>query len=225
MLERDKWFYFAGGKSAQDLEELESALRDIPDSEFVFHVNTGKNDFANWVEGVLDERDLAAELRTVMERKDTLEIIKRHLHRMKSARPNELKILPPAVIEKKEDKSEEKADGSELVESPLNLSAFIEPAPTYKIESAKKVAAPDRFPADAGLKEHELGKEELDEIVEETKEELQLEERKIGAKDAAKQKRSESHKFVIKEFIYGFILGLIFGLIMLGALFNIKVCY
>ncbi|MFH0870379.1 MAG: hypothetical protein V1866_04975 [archaeon] len=65
MITEDKWFYFVGGRKASSIEELRSVLEAIDDNEFTFHCNSGKNDFANWVEGIFAERDLARRMRGV----------------------------------------------------------------------------------------------------------------------------------------------------------------
>lgn len=210
MIEKDKWFYFAGGKSAQSLEDLALVLKEIPGEEFALHVNAGKNDFANWIEGVLNEDELAAELRNVMERKDTIDLIKRHIHRHKEH-------SAPERIQASEEK--------EIVDAPVSLSSFLEPVPEYIPDN--KVSEPEKLSGNA-KEERVLDTYALRAMVKETKEEI--EERHvedIEEKDIEKvNKQKETvHKFVVREFIYGFVLGLIFGLIMLGALFNIKVCY
>jgi hypothetical protein len=86
LIPEDKWFYFTGGKKASTIEELKEVLHTISDSEFVFHVNAGKNDFANWVEGVFGEKDLADDMRHVLEKKDTSAVLARFL---KSREPKE----------------------------------------------------------------------------------------------------------------------------------------
>lgn len=65
MITEDKWFYFVGGRKVSSIEELRSVLEAVDDNEFTFHCNSGKNDFANWVEGVFAERDLANRMRGV----------------------------------------------------------------------------------------------------------------------------------------------------------------
>lgn len=229
MLEKDKWFYFAGGKSAKDLHELVNALKEIHDEEFSFHVNAGKNDFANWVEGVFNEKDLADEMRTVMEKKDTIDIIKKHLHR--HAKKNSSLIEEPERIAKEKKVQSEVSDFSEAKKEVEEKLSGEEKKAEYLVEetqaqesSADSDEVSQAVTQGAVLEgEQGLDKEQLDKLVEETKEELEIEGRVLEDKEK-KDKASNrecKHRFIVKEFIYGFIMGLIFGLFMLGALMNL----
>lgn len=210
MLDQGKWFYLAGGKSAQSIEELAQVLKEVPDNEFVFHVNGAKNDFANWVEGVFEERDLADELRHVMERKDTVRVLEQYLHRNKAGGKED-----KSVLEHEAPKFAPDTGDMEVREHEQEVSVE---EPVIKVEGEK-----------------DLSQDDLKEIVEETKQELEIEGRHVDedthnsvadkiSRATGFSKLDDRTRFIIKEFIFGFVLGLIFGLIMLGALMNIK-CY
>lgn len=51
------------GQKLQSLDELSEAINLIEPDTFEAHVNEGKNDFANWVEHVFGEIELANLLR------------------------------------------------------------------------------------------------------------------------------------------------------------------
>ena len=84
MIREDQKFYFVGGRDASSLEELADVLDKIDDAEFVFHVNEGKNDFANWTEGVFSEKELASEMRTILEKKRFIELLDNFLAERRS---------------------------------------------------------------------------------------------------------------------------------------------
>ena len=60
----EKEFVFHDGKRAKNILELSELLDRISLEEFSSFVNTDKNDFANWVEYVLNDRLLSEKLRT-----------------------------------------------------------------------------------------------------------------------------------------------------------------
>ena len=236
MIDKNKWFYFAAGRSAKDLPELVEALRKISNEEFVFHVNAGKNDFANWVEGVFGHEDLASDLRRVLERKDTIEMLERFIHRKE-----ERQSIDEAIEKKIEKHDIEKSREPAVAEAvpkppelpghpmPEEIESVRESMDRYNSEVAESVAASSALDHEAPelkLKsEHELNEGDIKEIVSEAKEELEVEGRQIESrKRSGEFMKDEGLRMIVKEFIFGFIIGLVFGLIMLGAILNLKVC-
>ena len=60
----EKCFWVYHGPVLKDLRELREALeRQISDAQFAHHVGQDRNDFANWVDHVLEEKDCARALR------------------------------------------------------------------------------------------------------------------------------------------------------------------
>lgn len=59
-----KHFRTKQGIIARSLHELYEAIRKMDDSEFMHHVNSGKNDFKEWVHHVVQDYGLAQELAT-----------------------------------------------------------------------------------------------------------------------------------------------------------------
>ncbi len=59
----DEYFHFNNGTSLKSVMDLYHYLPVMPDSSFYYHVSKDKNDFANWIEGVLNFKILAAKLR------------------------------------------------------------------------------------------------------------------------------------------------------------------
>jgi hypothetical protein len=59
-----QFFMLQDGRVIKNLPELQTAFEEMSDETFRHHVNSRKNDFANWVRDVLGDRELAAELTT-----------------------------------------------------------------------------------------------------------------------------------------------------------------
>lgn len=59
----DKCFWTTDGQVLQNLEELKFAFGSMDDEVFMHHVGKEKNDFADWVEQVLQDAECAAALR------------------------------------------------------------------------------------------------------------------------------------------------------------------
>jgi len=70
-------FYFSDGKVCRDLEELAHVIDDLEDEAFELHVNDSKNDFANWVHDVHDEKELSDKLKkTKCKNRHVIEVLK-----------------------------------------------------------------------------------------------------------------------------------------------------
>ncbi|HJX05826.1 MAG TPA: hypothetical protein VJ461_03885 [Candidatus Nanoarchaeia archaeon] len=250
----DKWFYFAHGRKAASIEELKTAFESMDDAEFRHHVNYDKNDFANWVEGVFGEKELAKNLREVADKEGSLILIEQYFEKKKSKH-----VRRPAAHHEKVEKTSEAVEKvilpkekAELAEQELavpehklvvpehELAApehkpvvpehkkislhateekrILPPIPPPRPEH-KKILPPIEEEETHPKKESILSESELKTIVEDAREALRDEEKRIMG--WVKSRTELHHNFVVKEFIYGFVLGLIFGLIMLGVIINL----
>ncbi len=72
-------FWTTDGQVLRDLNELQIALSDMSDEVFKHHVTAKKNDFADWVDHVLEDGDCALELRTSKKPSTARAIVVRHL--------------------------------------------------------------------------------------------------------------------------------------------------
>ncbi len=61
----DKAFWMCNGEMIARLGDLPGKLKNIDDSIFSQHVNSEKNDFANWIDGVFQNGSLAKKLSKV----------------------------------------------------------------------------------------------------------------------------------------------------------------
>jgi hypothetical protein len=67
------------GPVLKNLGELRDALAHISDAQFAHHVGGGRNDFADWVEGVLEDAACAKALRRVKTRAAALRAVESSL--------------------------------------------------------------------------------------------------------------------------------------------------
>tara|TARA_B100000745_G_scaffold284709_1_gene219530 strand:+ start:2277 stop:2663 length:387 start_codon:yes stop_codon:yes gene_type:complete len=72
-------FWTTDGAVLEDLQQLETAFGSMEDEVFLHHVTKEKNDFADWVEHVLDDAACAADLRRSKKPSSARTVVKRHL--------------------------------------------------------------------------------------------------------------------------------------------------
>lgn len=72
-------FYLNDGRRLKNLHELIDALDDMSDEVFGFHVNDAKNDFANWVENIIQDDLLAKEMKKAKTKVDTQLRVFKHI--------------------------------------------------------------------------------------------------------------------------------------------------
>lgn len=68
-------FWTNDGRVLQNLKDLHLAFGSMDDTIFLHHANTEKNDFADWVEYVLQDLDCALKLRTAKKRTQAEKIL------------------------------------------------------------------------------------------------------------------------------------------------------
>jgi hypothetical protein len=71
-----KFFYFKNGIVLRSINDLVNALSIIPDDIFYYHVNSAKNDFANWIRYVIGDVMLADEISEIYTRDELLRFLK-----------------------------------------------------------------------------------------------------------------------------------------------------
>lgn len=72
-------FWTTDGAVLENLEQLEMAFGSMEDEVFLHHVTKDKNDFADWVEHVLEDAACAADLRRSKKVTSARTVVKRHL--------------------------------------------------------------------------------------------------------------------------------------------------
>ena len=61
-------FWVNGGSQVRNLYDLAMALEEMNDGTYVFHVNSEKNDFGNWLMDVVNDHKLAKDMGIAMNR-------------------------------------------------------------------------------------------------------------------------------------------------------------
>lgn len=74
-------FWARDGQILQDLSQLQLAFGSMDDEIFLHHVTDGKNDFADWVEHVLEDRECAEALRKAKKRTQAEKAVALHLRK------------------------------------------------------------------------------------------------------------------------------------------------
>lgn len=72
-------FWSRDGRILENLADLQLAIGAMDDEIFLHHTEGGKNDFADWVQYVLQDADCAEDLRKTSKKKDAEKIITQHL--------------------------------------------------------------------------------------------------------------------------------------------------
>jgi hypothetical protein len=72
-------FWTTDGNILKSLEDLVFAFGSMDDTVFVYHADGVKNDFADWVEHVLEDAACAADLRKTASPKKAHTVAKKHL--------------------------------------------------------------------------------------------------------------------------------------------------
>lgn len=72
-------FWTNDGRILQDLAQLRDVLADMDLDIYGHHVNKEKNDFADWVEDILQDRDCALELRKARKPKTARGVVVRYI--------------------------------------------------------------------------------------------------------------------------------------------------
>lgn len=76
---RPDWaFWTCNGRIIRNIYELANSIEAMDDHDFTYHVNLDnqKNDFAVWIKNVLNDEELARRLKSVMDKKTYIEIIR-----------------------------------------------------------------------------------------------------------------------------------------------------
>ncbi|MFH0978089.1 MAG: hypothetical protein V1837_02185 [Candidatus Woesearchaeota archaeon] len=82
----DVVFYACNGAVIRNIYELASTIESLQDDAFSYHVNQEKNDFANWVNDILGDGQLAKKLKGIKNRKKYAETIRKRIKELESTK-------------------------------------------------------------------------------------------------------------------------------------------
>jgi hypothetical protein len=73
------YFVFVSGQKIKNVKELADTLEMIDEQHYKHHANEYKNDFANWINNVFEEFDLAEKVKTAKDKNHARLIIYKHI--------------------------------------------------------------------------------------------------------------------------------------------------
>lgn len=74
----NKFFILSNGDSLKTPGDLIEMLKIMPTEEFDHHTKEGRNDFANWIWFVFDEKKLADKIFKAKMQEETIKILEKH---------------------------------------------------------------------------------------------------------------------------------------------------
>lgn len=186
-MDHEQRFHFEDGGSVGSLEELRDRLEGISYQEFYNHVNAEKNDFANWVRGVLQNEELATDMEKVTSIVETVEIMNDSINPLQG---------PHDDIQ------------SKIEEEALDMHVETVPTTEPVVEHSEEVADLDVIQEQVEEPQPDEQPEELPEIQHEPEAtpEQKPEEHVLSQQDYT--------RLIVKDFMYGLIFGLIIGVIL-----------
>ncbi|MBW2992741.1 hypothetical protein KY345_06000 [Candidatus Woesearchaeota archaeon] len=82
----EKVFYLKDGKKLRNILELTEAFETMSEDVFRHHVNEMRNDFSNWVSDVLEDKELAEDIKDIRDRTDAeIRLLKHMVKKLTSA--------------------------------------------------------------------------------------------------------------------------------------------
>lgn len=73
-----KYFYFHNGVNLKKIEDLQHYLQVMPQETYNKHVTNERNDFANWIEEVFNNKKLSAKIRKANSRQEMINVLQQN---------------------------------------------------------------------------------------------------------------------------------------------------
>ena len=80
----EKRFWVSDGRTLKNLADLQSALKQMSDETYSYHVNEEKCDFSKWVRDVIGDDELAENLESAITRAQAARYVTNRLTQLKS---------------------------------------------------------------------------------------------------------------------------------------------
>ena len=190
-------FKFSRGHEILNLEGLYEELKTISYDDYKHHVNSERNDFANWVEGCLGDKHLALALRETTDKDDALDTVKSRIF-----------VLKLMTVLKEEFPSKEEQKIEALVEKQIE-----------QIENESRISTKPHYLPRHDISNLKDDKKVLSDIKKYISEMEKNEENIVKELEALETENKGLQKLFTKNFLHGFLLGLASGiLIMIIAL-------
>lgn len=75
----EHYFVLVDGRTLKDVKELADVLEDMHENTWGHHVNNERNDFANWVNDIFKEEELARQIRESQGKHHLQIVLYRHI--------------------------------------------------------------------------------------------------------------------------------------------------
>jgi hypothetical protein len=79
----DNRFFVCNGEILSNLHQLPDALKRMDDNVYNYHVNAEKNDFANWIETTIKDKDLSFVVKKAKDKSDMARKVLDKINRLK----------------------------------------------------------------------------------------------------------------------------------------------
>lgn len=240
-MDKQQQFHFRDGTHASSLNDLKEKIETISYAEFYHHVNSSKNDFANWVRYVLKDDQLANSLEKTTSIVETVEVMNDYLHpRAHHVREDDIqeRIEDQLGIDAPEPTTQELEEvpavqeplpAQEDVQEPLAVEEKVQTPPAVQ-ETVLEPMLADESPSFEDF--YEQKEEPVQQSAQEEQTQQVQQSQQEDAKDSLadkethhyrvdKQEKKELKEFhhnldkiIIKDFIWGLIFGLIIGFVL-----------
>ncbi len=190
----DHHFILKTGEAISNLEDLHSKLRGMNEDTFSHHVNDDKNDFKNWINDIIKDKDLAESLGSIIKKNEMLHTVKGRITQLKKrqkVRKTTIKFKTKGAKIKKKKKTEK--DISKEVEKAFDK---------HKVKVVEPVT-----------KQEWIG-DKMENIV------MQIAQ-KVGMVEEDRKEFREKAEMIkgINDFFLGLIIGIVIGLVLARFLF------
>jgi hypothetical protein len=82
-VEPNQYFITKTGKEIKSIQELPEHLQQMDEETFKHHVNEQKNDFSNWIQDVIKDKELAEEIKTEKNKAEAAKKVEAKVKRLK----------------------------------------------------------------------------------------------------------------------------------------------
>jgi hypothetical protein len=124
--------WLSDGRVIRTIEELYNAVKNMKNEVYSEHVSKNKNEFAEWVSGILGQEKLANELIKAASRKEAAEILKRFVEKSKA-----LPLIAQAQVLLEEKELPMPKDLEEALMRPEELKNSLPETDDLKIEEMR----------------------------------------------------------------------------------------
>jgi hypothetical protein len=200
----EEQFHFNDGTSVASLEQLKEKIESISYDEFYGHVNEEKNDFASWVEGVLQQKELASKLQAVGSIVETVELLNEALY------PEEVQQAEQKLKEEGVEDFQERIEEQLFAEAPEPEPVMEEPVMEEPVMENAEMETPLSKPPE--MEGQPIPGEPV----------TTTEPAHTPITEMVSKPATTPHHFPVVQFLLGIVFGIVVGALLVLALLNLK---